>query len=323
MTNQTTNNWSNDNEVSLWTEKYRPKKIDDCVIPRMREAEIKEMISNKDIPNLLFYGSAGIGKTTIAEVMCLEMNCDYMVLNGSDIGGDFAKFKHTISTFATTMSLFNKKKVVIVDEADNMANSSEMFLRRTMEEYAKNCRFIFTCNHINKIIPAIHSRCAKYRFDITERDYESIKDKFVSRACEILNIENISHASKTIEELVVKKFPDFRSVLNELQKHSVVGEIDNSILGNQDNVSMKLMFQTLKTNRFDSVRQWCGTHYRDMAPVDFYRSLYDVIDDYVDKSNRPEVAVILNDYSFKSSMVQDQEMNMTACLLSLMKVMNN
>ena len=316
--------WTKKEDASLWTEKYRPKTINDCILPDFKKQELLHMLKQNDIPNLLLHGKSGIGKTTVAKALCDEMECDWIMLNGSDIGLDMHAFKTQVKNFASTCTLYGGRKIIIIDEADNMSTSTMMYLRYAMEEFHKNCRFIFTCNYVYKIMQAIQSRCSVYEFNISKDDEETIKTQFIDRACEILDSENIPHyISTVVKELVEKYFPDFRRVLNELQKHSNSGSIDEKIMvkTNCDD-SVKLLFDTLRTNSFDGVRLWTHTHYQDMEPVDFYRVLYDSLDDHFDKSQRQQATIKLNDYCYKSSAVQDQELNMIACLTELMEIIN-
>jgi len=320
-----TNQWKRVSDASLWTEKYRPKTIGDCILPEFKKNELLCMLKQNDIPNLLLHGTSGIGKTTVAQALCNEMNCDSIMLNGSDIGMDIHAFKSQVKNYASTCSIFGGRKVIIIDEADNMSSSTMKYLRGAMEEFHMNCRFIFTCNYFYRIMPAIQSRCSVYEFNISKDDKEIIKNQFVDRACEILDLENIPfYMSTVVTEMVEKYFPDFRRVLNELQKHSNTGGIDEKIMvkTNCDD-SIKLLFDTLHNNSFDALRLWTHTHYQDMEPVDFYRVLYDSVDDRFNESQRPQVAIILNDYCYKSSAVQDQELNMVACLTELMKIINS
>ena len=315
--------WTQNEDVSLWTEKYRPKTINDCILPEFKKKELLCMLEKNDIPNLLLHGSSGIGKTTVAKSICDEMKCDWIMLNGSDIGTDFYKFKNELKSFATTVSLYGGKKVIIIDESDNMSTSTMKYLRGAMEEFHQNCRFIFTCNYPNKIFPAIHSRCSAYEFNISKDDKEIIKKQFIDRAINILNKENISYAYSVVEQMVEKHFPDFRKVLMELQKHSTAGEIDKLIFTEIPNDTIDLLFKTLKLNSFDGVRQWTHAHHNDIEPIDFYTMLYDTLDDRFDESDRSQVAITLNDYCYKSSVVQNQELNMVACLTELMKLINS
>jgi len=315
--------WTQNEDVSLWTEKYRPKTINDCILPEFKKKELLHMLEKNDIPNLLLHGSSGIGKTTVAKAICGEMECDFLMLNGSDIGTDFYGFKNQVKNYASTVSLFGGKKVIIIDESDNMSSSAMKYLRGAMEEFHQNCRFIFTCNYPNKILDAIHSRCSAYEFNISKDNKEIIKNQFIDRACEILDKENISYKHGVVEQMVERHFPDFRRVLNELQKHSTAGEIDELIFNKIPNDTIDLLFETLRLNSFDGVRHWTHSHHNDMEPVDFYTMLYDTLDDRFNESQRPQVVITLNDYCYKSSVVQNQELNMVACLTELMKIMNS
>jgi DNA polymerase III gamma/tau subunit len=315
--------WTNDNEPTQWSEKYRPNRVQDCVIPDYRKIELQEMLEQNDIPSLLLSGHSGTGKTTIAKAICDEMKCDSIMLNGSDIGLDFYKFKHAVQSFASTVGLYGGKKIIIVDESDNMSSSSMKFLRGAMEEYNMNCRFIFTCNYPNKIIPSIHSRCATYDFNIPKDQIDIIKSQFIDLACTILDKENITHANGVVEQMMEKHFPDFRRILNELQKHSSAGEINELIFIKNSDKSIDLLFETLEQNSFDGVRHWTHLHHNDIEPLDFYRMLYDSLDDRFNKSQRTQATVKLNDYCYKSSAVQDQELNMVACLTELMEIINS
>lgn len=304
-------------EHLLWTEAYRPKTIADCILPERLKKPFQEYVNQKNIPHLLLSGGAGVGKTTVAKAMCEEIGCDYMVINGSDEGRLIDTFRNKIKTYASTMSLSGGRKVVIVDEADYMnAESVQPALRSFMEEFASNCSFIFTCNYKNKLIEPLHSRCAVIDFGLKNDEKSEMAGQFFKRISGILQSEEVEFEPKVIAELVKKHFPDFRRVINELQRFSKLGKIDTNVLAQLGEVSLDTIIKHLKEKDFGSIRKWVAT--TDVDATTLYRKLYDNLYDVLKPQSIPQAVVILADYQYKQAFVADQEINTVACLTELM-----
>ena len=301
----------------LWVEKYRPKKIEDCVLPNSTKAAFKQFVDNKEIPNLLLGGTAGTGKTTAAKAMLEEIGCDYIVINGS-MNGNIDTLRTEIKNFASTVSFTNSRKYVILDEADYLnPNSTQPALRNFMEEYSKNCGFILTCNFKNRIIEPLHSRCSVIEFKITNTEKPKIASCFFKRVCNILKTENVEFDEKVIAEVITKHFPDFRRVLNELQRYSAVGKIDTGILANQFDTNIKTLLNHMKKKSFKDVRIWVSEN-SDMDSSEFFRAVYDNANEIVKPQSLPQLIVTLADYQYKNAFVADQEINIMACLIEIM-----
>ena len=303
-------------EHLLWTEKYRPKNINDCILPERLKKPFQEYVSQQNIPNLLLSGGAGVGKTTVAKAMCNEIGCDFLVINGSDESG-IDTFRTKIKNYASAMSLSGGRKVIIIDEADYLnPNSTQPALRNAIEEFASNCSFIFTCNYKNRIIQPLHSRCAVVEFKLVNGEKQKIALQFMKRIQHILKEENIDYDDKVIAELIKKHFPDFRRVVNELQRYSQFGKIDSGILSQIGDVSISEITKHITQKDFRSIRKWVGTHEVDSNT--FFRKLYDTLYDFVKPESIPQAVVIIADYQYKSAFVADQEVNTVACLTELM-----
>ena len=303
-------------EHFLWTEAYRPKTIEDCILPERLKHPFQEYVNQKTIPNLLLAGGAGVGKTTVAKAMCEEVGCDYLVINGSDESG-IDTFRTKIKSYASTISLSGGRKVIIIDEADYLnPNSTQPALRNAIEEFAKNCSFIFTCNYKNRIIEPLHSRCAVIDFTLKNGEKVKMATQFFKRVQGILAKENVEYDSKVVAELINKHFPDFRRVLNELQRFSKFGKIDTGILAQIADVSIVEIVKYLKEKDFGSVRKWVATNSVDHAS--FYRKLYDNLYNCLQPSSIPQAVVIIADYQYKQAFVADAEINLVACLTELM-----
>lgn len=302
----------------LWVEKYRPKTVADTILPAEVKQTFETFVSNKNIPNLLLTGSAGVGKTTIAKAMLDEIGADYIVLNGSNEGRRIDDFRNSITTFATTVSFTGGRKYIIIDEADYLnAESVQPMLRNFMEEYSKNCGFIFTCNFAKKLIDPLLSRCSVVEFKIPKKDMPKMAGQFFKRVENILSIEGVEYDQKVVAELITKHFPDNRRILNELQRYSVTGRIDSGILVNQSDENFKSLIDALKQKQFSVVRKWVGQNIEgDSAP--FFRKLYESLHDVVTPSSIPQIVVTLADYQYKSAFVADQEINTMACLTEIM-----
>ena len=303
------------NDNFLWVEKYRPRKIDDCILPKDQIDYFKQMVAKGEIQNMLLCGSAGTGKTTVARALCEELNTDYIVINGSEESGiDVLRTK--IKSFASTVSFTGNTKVVILDEADYLnPNSTQPALRGFIEEFSSNCRFIFTCNFKNRIIPPLHSRCAVIEFKIKNADKPKIASAFFNRVTGILQEESIPFDPKVIASVVEKHFPDFRRTLNELQRYSQSGSIDEGILVNLGETNMKELVKTVKEKDWKKMRAWVVNNL-DNDPVSLFRKIYDT---FVPLTNQvPQLVLTIADYQYKSAFVSDQEINLVACLTEIM-----
>ena len=304
-------------ETYLWVEKYRPNTIDDCILPENLKVTFSEFVKDKHIPNLILSGGPGVGKTTVAKAMLEEIGATYMMINGSEESGiDVLRTK--IKNFASTVSLEGGRKYIILDEADYLnAQSTQPALRGFMEEFHKNCGFILTCNYKNRLIPPLHSRCSIVDFVIPKEQKPKLAQDFFIRVQSILNDENIKYCTKTVAELLNKFFPDWRRVLNELQRYSASGQIDAGILVNIADSNIKELMHSLREKEFTNVRKWIVQNL-DNDPVRIFRRVYDNLYDYLDGSTIPHAVVIIADYSYKSAFVADQEINLLACMTEIM-----
>jgi len=304
-------------EHLLWTEKYRPKKIDDCILPERLKKPFQEYVNQSNIPNLLLSGGAGVGKTTVAKAMCEEIGCDVMVINGSDEGRLIDTFRTKIKNFASSMSLAGGRKVVIIDEADYCnAESVQPALRNFIEEFAGNCSFIFTCNYKNKLIEPLHSRCAVIDFALKNGEKAQMASAFMKRVQSVLQSENVEYDDKVVAELIKKHFPDFRRVINELQRYSQLGKIDTGILSQISDVTINDIIKYIKEKDFGAIRKWVAGN--DIDATAFYRKLYDNLYEVLKPQSIPQAVLILADYQYKGAFVADQEINTVACLTELM-----
>jgi DNA polymerase III delta prime subunit len=301
----------------LWVEKYRPQKIDDCVLPESLKQTFKQYVSQGELPHFLLSGTAGVGKTTIAKALCNEIGAEYIMINGSEESGiDTLRVK--IKGFASTVSLTDSPKIIIIDEADYLqANSTQPALRSFIEEFSNNCRFIFTCNFKNRILEAIHSRCACIDFKIDAKDKQVLLGQFFKRASQILKQENVEFDQKVVAELITKHFPDYRRVLNELQRYSVSGKIDSGILVNMSQESFKDLIKLMKEKDFTNVRKWVGKN-SDSDTVALFRELYDTSVTYMVAESIPSLVLVLADYQYKAAFVADHELNIMAALTEIM-----
>ncbi len=304
-------------EEFLWVEKYRPKTISECILPDTIKNTFLDFVKNKEIPNLLLCGTAGVGKTTVARALCNDFQADYILINGSE-ERNIDTLRVKIKNFASTVSLSGGPKIVILDEADYLnAQSTQPALRGFIEEFSKNCRFIFTCNYKNRIIPPLHSRCSVIDFTIQNDQKPMIANMIFQRILLILGWENIKSNDKVVAELINKFFPDFRRVLNELQKYSASGSIDSGVLANLDDQSLTEIIGYLKNKEFSKMRKWVAMNIHN-DPQAIYRKLYDSFFNLLENRSVPQSIIILSDYSYKSAFVADQEVNMVACLTELM-----
>jgi DNA polymerase III delta prime subunit len=302
----------------LWVEKYRPQKIDDCVLPADLKKTFHDYISQGELPTFLFSGTAGVGKTTVAKALCNEIGAEYIMINGSDEGRSIDVLRTTIKSFASTVSLTDAKKVIIIDEADYMnAQSVQPALRSFIEEFSNNCRFIFTCNFKNRIIEPLHSRCAVVEFKIDSKDKQEIAASFFKRVTQILKNENVEFDAKVVAEVITKHFPDYRRILNELQRYSVSGKIDSGILVNMSEESFKSLINLMKDKNFTEVRKWVAKN-SDSDAATLFRELYDTATNHIDANSIPQLVLILADYQYKAAFVADQELNIMAALTEVM-----
>ena len=301
----------------LWVEKYRPQKIDDCVLPESLKNTFKQYIQQGELPHFLLSGTAGIGKTTVAKALCNEIGAEYIMINGSEESGiDTLRVK--IKGFASTVSLTDSPKVVIIDEADYLqANSTQPALRSFIEEFSANCRFIFTCNFKNRIIEPLHSRCAVIDFKIDNKDKQETAAAFYKRATQILKQEGVEFDPKVVVEVVMKHFPDYRRILNELQRYSVSGKIDSGILVNVSQESFKELVKLMSQKEFNEVRKWVGKN-SDMDSVSLFRELYDSANSLIEPSSIPQLVITLAEYQYKAAFVADHELNTMAALTEIM-----
>ena len=304
----------------LWVEKYRPKKISECILDEDIKKTFSEFLKQKEIPNLLLSGTAGTGKTTVARALCEELGADYIIINGSDEGRQIDTLRNKIKNFASTVSLTESSahKVVIVDEADYMnAESVQPALRNFIETFYKNCRFIFTCNYKNKILPALHSRCTVIDFTIKNGQKRSTAMSLMRRLSKILDDENVGYEKKILAELIQKYYPDFRRTINELQRYSVRGKIDSGILFSLSEANTKELIKILKEKRFNDMRKWVINNL-DQEPSSLFSSVYDILYSSLESSSVPQSILIIAGYQYKSAFVADQEINMVACLTEIM-----
>jgi DNA polymerase III delta prime subunit len=303
-------------ENLLWVEKHRPQTVTDCILPERLKKPFQEYVNQKKIPNLLLSGGPGVGKTTVAKAMCNEIGCDFLVINGSDESG-IDTFRVKIKNYASSMSLAGGRKVIIIDEADYLnPNSTQPALRNAIEEFAGNCSFIFTCNYKNRIIEPLHSRCAVVDFALKGNEKAQMAKDFFKRIQGILQSEKVEYDDKVIAELVKKYFPDFRRVINELQRYSQFGKIDTGILSQINNVSISEIVKHMKEKDFTAIRKWVASGDYDANTV--FRQIYDGMYDILKPQSIPQAVLIIADYQYKQAFVADGEINLVACLVELM-----
>jgi len=302
-------------EEFLFVEKYRPKTIEECILPDGLKDTFQEIVQKGELPNMMFTGSAGVGKTTVARALCNEMGLDYMMINGSE-DGNIDTLRGKIKQFASTISLQGGQKVVILDEADYLnPQSTQPALRGFIEEYSTNCRFILTCNFKNRIIGPLHSRCSIYEFNIGNKS--KMAGHFMQRLQFILDSENITYENQVLAELIMKYIPDWRRVINECQRYGMSGTIDTGILVTLSESSVKELMSDLKDKNFKGMRKWV-TDNMDVESAKIFRMVYDNMISYVEASSVPQLVLILADYSYKDSFVADHELNVVACMTEIM-----
>ena len=306
-------------EHFLWVEKYRPTKIEDCILPDSIKKTFKEFLLKGEVPNLLLCGTAGTGKTTVARALCEELGSDYIVINGSDEGRQIDTLRTKIKSFASAFSFEDKPKVVIIDEADYLNKESvQPALRAFIETFSDNCRFIFTCNYKQKIIAPLHSRTTVIEFSSRKEDKQSLCASFLKRIQHILNSEGVEYKTVVLAELLMKHFPDYRRVINELQKYSASGVIDEGILSSLSEVNTKELIKSLKEKDWKKMRQWVANNV-ESDPQGIFRYIYDSLIPEVETV--PQMVILIADYQYKAAFVADQEINLTACLTEIMASM--
>ena len=306
----------------LWVEKYRPNDIDSCILPDALKATFKEFVDTGSLPNLLLAGGPGVGKTTLAKALCNEIGSDYMLINGSeDSGIDVLRTK--IRNYASTVSFDQGSskefgKVIILDEADYLnPQSTQPALRGFIEEFSANCRFILTCNFKNRIIEPLHSRCSLVEFKINKSDKAKLANQFWKRVKNILEVEKIDSNDKVTQQVVMKYFPDWRRVLNELQRYSAGGVIDEGLLTSVGEINIKKLTDALRDKNFTTLRHWV-TDNLDNDPSTIFRTIYNGLYEHAESNTIPQAIIHIADYQYKSAFVADQEINMVACLTALM-----
>lgn len=302
----------------LWVERYRPRTIADCVLPEDLKTTFSEFVKSNYVPNLLLTGRAGVGKTTVARAMLEECDFEYIVINGS-MNGNIDTLRTEIRDFASTMSFSGNRKYVILDEADYLnPQSTQPALRNFMEEYSKNCGFVMTCNFKNRIIEPLHSRCSVVDFNLRAKDKPKLAKQFMVRVQNILKENNVEYKNEVIADLILKHFPDWRRVLNELQRYSATGSmIDAGVLANLSDDNFKEIISFLKKKNFKEMRKWVGKN-SDIEPSVMFRKLYDASCNVLQPASVPQIVLILADYGYKSAFVVDQEINLVACLTEIM-----
>jgi DNA polymerase III delta prime subunit len=301
----------------LWVEKYRPKKVEDTILPSDLKATFQEFVNNKNVPNLILSGGPGVGKTTVAKAMLEELDCSYIIINGS-MNGNIDTLRNEIKNFASTVSFSGGRKYVILDEADYLnPQSTQPALRNFMEEFSANCGFILTCNFLNRIIAPLHSRCSVVPFKINAKDKPKLASQFMKRVTGILETEKVEFDQKVVAEVIMKYFPDWRRVINELQRYSATGKIDAGLLSNLTEDNTKNLIKMLKEKDFTGMRKWVNDNL-DNEPNVLFRRIFDGCHEYLSTKSVPQMVILLGEYQYKSAFVVDQEINFVSFLTEVM-----
>jgi len=301
----------------LWVEKYRPRKVEDTILPKPLKEVFTKIVQSGELPNMLFTGTAGLGKTTVARALCDELGYDYIVINGSE-EGNIDTLRGKIKRFASTVSLSGDLKVVILDEADYLnPQSTQPALRGFIEEFSNNCRFILTCNFKNRIIEPLHSRCGVYEFNTTKKEMQTLCADFFVRLIHILESEEVTFNKDLIAQLIMKHAPDWRRVINECQRYSIGGQLETTVLNNDVSGNYSILFKALKDKDFKKMRSWVAQNV-DIDVSSIFRELYDNMYDHVEPSSIPQLVLILADYQYKNAFVADHELNVVACMTEVM-----
>ena len=302
----------------LWVEKYRPQKLEDCILPEGLLNTFKSIVDSGEMQNMLLTGSSGLGKTTVARAMCNMLDLDYMIINGSDEGRSIDTLREKLRQFASSISLHSSRpKVIILDEADYLGTAMQPALRGFIEEFSNNCRFVLTCNFKNKIIEPLHSRCAVIEFNTSKKQLASLANSFLKRLEFILKTEGIKYEQSVVAELILRFAPDWRRVLNECQRYSVSGKIDKGILVNTSDANVDSLITAIKNKDFKAGRSWVANNI-DVEPAAVFRKIYDGITEYAQPDSVPNIIVILAKYQYQDAFVADHELNLVACLIELM-----
>lgn len=305
------------NDEFLWVEKYRPKTIEETVLPLDLKNTFQEFINQGNIPNLILSGPPGVGKTTVARAMLEQLGCNYIIINGS-MNGNIDTLRYEILNFASSVSLTGGRKYVILDEADFLnSNSTQPSLRNFMEEFSANCGFILTCNYKNKIIEPLHSRCSVIDFKFNKKDFPKLASQFYKRLCFILNNENIEYDNSVIAELIQKYFPDWRKVINETQRYSVSGKIDSGILSNLDDSSIKELIPLMKDKNYSAMRNWVANNLNSDVNS-LYKEFYDKSNEYLEKDSIPYIVLLIGKYQYQNAFSANPEINFMAFLTEVM-----
>ena len=301
----------------LWVEKYRPRKVEDTILPKKLKDVFTKIVQSGELPNMLFTGTAGLGKTTVARAICDELGYDYIVINGSE-EGNIDTLRGKIKRFASSVSLGGDVKVVILDEADYLnPQSTQPALRGFIEEFSDNCRFILTCNFKNRIIEPLHSRCGVYEFNTTKKEMQTLCADFFVRLIHILESEQVAFNKDLLAQLIMKYAPDWRRVINECQRYSIGGQLETTVLNNDASDNYDSLFKSLKDKDFKKMRSWVAQNV-DVDVSAIFRQIYDNMYEKVDSSSIPQLVLILADYQYKNAFVADHELNIVACMTEIM-----